>query len=213
MRGREFTFLLIWVLFFNIIILSSGVVLAQENVSESSEDIFEEYSDASLEQSAGTTPDSAFYFIDKFFDRFGDDLDVREERIAEIKAMIEEGNFEAAREALKDYHELAESLERDVNPERREEALRSAAAIRNAMEDIRESVPEGERDEFVKEIIDREHSIATAAEIASKIKELCVTLSELDPTEYSRVCKAGDDAPNWQRQLDERLTEEQREED
>ena len=49
-----------------------------------------------LEVSAGTTPDSAFYFVDEFFDNFGNSLEIREEKVAEIKAMIEAGNFGAA---------------------------------------------------------------------------------------------------------------------
>ena len=173
------------------------------------EEIYEGYEDEELEQDAGTTPGSPFYFIDKFFDRFGDDLKVKEERIAEIKVMLEAGDIEGAKEVLKDYMELAEELEREIDPERREDAKRSAAAIRNAMKDIRDQLPPGERGEFVKEIMNQEHKIATAAEIAGKIKELCTQLSELDPLEYSRMCKTDDDAPKWQKKLDEDLTKEQ----
>jgi len=58
------------------------------------------------------------------------------------------------------------------------------------------------KDELVKVIV-QEKDIATAAAIASKIKELCVALSELDPREYSRVCRTQDDsqAPEWHREL------------
>jgi len=173
------------------------------------EKIFEGYEDETLEVDAGTTPESVFYFVDKFFDRFGDDLEVREERISEIKAMIEAGDFESAKKALKDYQKLTKKLEKEIDPSRREEALRSAAAIRNAMRDIQDKIPPGERDEFVHEIRKREHSIATAAEIASKINELCKQLSELDPNSYYRTCRTGDDSPDWQKKLDKDLTKEQ----
>jgi|TARA_Y100000310_G_scaffold149698_1_gene149045 hypothetical protein len=173
------------------------------------EEIYTGYEDAKIEQDAGTTPGSPFYFIDKFFDRFGDDLKVKEERIAEIKAMVEAGDIESAKEVLKDYMKLAEEIEHEIDPERREDAKRSSAAIRNAMKDIRNQLPPGEKGEFVSEIMNQEHKIATAAEIAGKIKELCTQLSELDPLEYSRMCKTDDNAPKWQKKLDKDLTKEQ----
>lgn len=174
------------------------------------DEFFEDYKDEELKVDAGTTPGSAFYFIDKFFDKFGDELEVKEERIAEIKAMVEIGDLESAKIALKDYMELADELEHDIDPERKEEAKRSAAAIRATMKDIRDQLPPGERGKFVREIMSKEHSIATAVEISSKIKELCVQLAELDPLEYSKMCKTDDgDAPDWKKKLDRDLSEEQ----
>src|SRR3989344_4654412 len=128
-----------------------------------------EYPDAQLEVEAGTTPDSFLYFLDELFDGFSDDLRVREERIAEVREMIQQGKIEDAQRALEKYREIADKLE-------------------------------------------REEGIITAAEISSKIKELCEQLSSLDPVEYSRVCLTEDDAPDWHKKLDKRLTEEQREE-
>src|SRR3989344_5487394 len=93
---------------------------------------------------AGITPDSAFYFLDRWFDGFGNCIDNRKEKVAEIKEMINAGNIEAA------------------------------------------------------------------AEIAFKIKDLCEQLSKLDPNEYSRVCRVKGDAPKWQIELDDDLTEEQK---
>lgn len=158
---------------------------------------------------AGTTPDSAFYFLDEFFDRFGDDLEIREEKVAEIKAMVEDGNFEAAREALEKYKEHSENLE-EIDPEREEEARRSSITIEKTLREIEEDIPLEYRDDLFEGIIIKERKIRTAVEISSKIKELCVQLAELDPVEYSKVCDFKDDAPKWKRQLDEDLTEEQR---
>ncbi len=181
-------------------------------VKEKEDYIFEGYEDSELEVDAGTTPDSALYVFDKFFDRFGDDIEVREEKIAEIKAMVEAGDIESAKKALMIYIETAEEFEKEVGPERREEALRSSAAIRNAMRDIQDKVPPGERDEFVHDIIDREHSIATAAEIASKINELCRELSDLDPELFYQNCRVDDEGPRWHKEMFDDLTEEQKKE-
>jgi hypothetical protein len=175
------------------------------------EDIFEEYEDAELKASAGTTPNHAFYFVDKFFDQFGDQLQVREERIAEIKAMVEAGEYESAKKALKEYMELAEKLKHEVGPGERDEAVRSAAAIRNVIRSIKDSIPEDERDDFL-EIIEKERSIATAAEIAGKIDNLCRELSELDPELFYENCRIGDEGPKWQKEMYKDLTKEQKQE-
>jgi len=189
-------------LFFSIFLL--GVVLA-ENLSEIDEN-------AELERGEGITPDSAFYFIDEFFDRFSDEVKVRQEKVAEIRAMIEEGDFESAREALENYKKYADDLEREVSPDQRDETRRSAAAIYNVLKSLENKIPEEDRKEFVDDILEREERIVTAVEIASKIKELCEQLSDLDPLEYSRACKTNDDSPDWQKKLHEDLTEDQRKE-
>ena len=176
------------------------------------DELYKGYEDEELQQDAGAVPGDTFYFIDKFFDRFADDLDVKEERIAEIKQLIEVGDIETAKIVLEDYLKLADKIEKEIDPERREKAKRSASAIRNAMKDMRHQLPAGEREEFVNEIVNREHSIATTVEIASKIKSLCIQLAELDPLEYSRVCKTEDDAPEWKKRLNKRLTGEQKKE-
>ena len=172
----------------------------------------DEVSDAQLTTEAGITPDSALYFLDKFFDRFGDDLQIKEERIAEIKAMIEAGDFEAAETALEGYKESAEALEVEIDPDRAEDAKESAEAITNAVEDLEEQLDEEQKVEFVDDVIKQEESIVTAAEIASKIRDLCETLAEIDPLEYSRVCRTNNEDPEWHKRLDKDLTEEQRQE-
>ena len=167
---------------------------------------------AELQETEGITPDSALYFFDEFLDRFGNDLNIREEKIAEIKAMIQAGKIEEAKIALQNYLEHAENLEEDVSPEESEEVRRSAAAIYNTLQEIENEIPDDEKEEFFDDVIEREGRIITASEIAGKIKELCETLSKIDPLEYSRVCKLEDDASDWQKKLDKDLTEEQRKE-
>ncbi len=157
--------------------------------------------------SPGITPDSVFYFLDELFE--GVSLEGKEEKVAEIKAMVEEGKYDEAHEALENYVRYAEELEKEITPENIEEAKRSASAIQSALREIEDRLPEDEREEFL-DILHREKNIVTAAEIASKIAELCKDLSEIDPIEYGRVCSAGDDAPKWQKELDDDLTAEQR---
>ncbi|MEK6840858.1 MAG: hypothetical protein AABX79_02805 [Nanoarchaeota archaeon] len=198
---------LILPLFF-LLIVSLGIVYAQTDILS---EIESEYPNAELETEAGIGPDSFFYFFDSFFDRFGDDLKVREERVAEIREMIREGKTEEALDALRRYEAVADKLEAEIDPERRDEARKGAAAIRNAIDELESDIPEEFREEFLR-ILEREEAIVTAAEISSRIKELCETLSEIDPLEYSRVCKTGEDASDWQKKLDRKLTEEQRQE-
>ncbi|MFH1710881.1 MAG: hypothetical protein ABH840_01055 [Nanoarchaeota archaeon] len=160
----------------------------------------------------GTTPDSALYFLDNFFDRFGDDIEVKEEKVAEIKAMIEKGDIESARIALKNYKQYAEKLGKEIDPEKQREAKKSSLAIEKALNGIEEKLSEDEKQEFLEDVLDDEEKIITTAEISGKIKELCQALSELDPTEYSRICRTEDDSPDWQKKLDKKWTEDQKQE-
>ena len=206
MVKRGVLFLL--VLFFLTVFLF-GVVYAQE--TDAVLEVEEEYPDAVLTD-PGITPDSFFYFIDEIFDRFGSDLENREEKIAEIKAMIEEGNFEAAREALRSYIRHAENWEENADPDERDEARRSAAAIHMALRDVEDDIPDEFHEEFFENVLEREGRLITAVEISSKIKELCEALSELDPLEYSRICRTDDSDADWYRALDRDLTKAQIEE-
>lgn len=126
--------------------------------------------------------------------------------------MIKEGKVEDARVALNRFNEYADSLEKEIDPSKQEEAKRVAAAIRNAIREIESQIPENDKNEFVDDVIERSENIRTAAEIAGKIKELCEQLSKLDPGEYDRVCKTGDDSPRWQKKLHRELTAEQEKE-
>ncbi|MEK6819871.1 MAG: hypothetical protein AABY03_01580 [Nanoarchaeota archaeon] len=206
---KEIAFLFSVVLVLGIL---SGVFAQEETeTTEKAIDISAIDENAELQETEGITPDSSLYFFDEFLDKFGDDISIREEKIAEIKAMIQAGKIEEAKIALQNYVQHAEDFEREVSPEQRDEARRSAAAIYNTLQEIEDEIPDDEKDNF-NEIIEKEQSIVTASEIAGKIKELCETLSKIDPLEYSRVCKLEDDASDWQKKLDKDLTEEQRKE-
>jgi len=216
--GLVLTFLVLFVMLF-----SFGFVVAEnhfDSVEEDLDDVFdgfdedlfeelgEEYGDAVLVD-PGLTPDSAFYFIDEFFDRFGNDLDNREEKIAELRAMIEEGNFEAARKALESYKKHAEEWEENADPAERERARRSAAAIHRSLLEFEDEIPDDLHGEFFDDVLERESGLITAVEISSKIKDLCEALSELDPLEYSRVCRTDEGDAEWHKNLDKDLTDAQ----
>lgn len=248
MKKRGFILLLA---FFLLITFSFSLVLAQDDTSSNTETTTEEpipdettteeptpyelpaeenaeelYKEAEefeeeLQQSAGITPDSKFYAIDKFFDRFASNLNVREEKIAEMKSLAsscEEGSQNACNsleEAFNSYKEHADDFELEVSPEEQEEAERSSRAIRGTLvREIAQNIPPTLKDEYIKEIIEQEKDISTAAEIATKIKELCTLLSSEDPNLYYRTCKADEDefTPDWKRKLDNDLTDQQKEE-
>ena len=194
------------------LILSLSFAIAQENNSDI-QNSPEVDPDAELKEGAGITPDSSFYFIeDKILTKFRDDISNREKKFAEIREMINQGNVEDARKALVKYYEYADRLEKEVNPEDKEEAQRSASAIRNALKELESTISQENKEEFINKIEDKEGKIATAAEIASKIQELCETLSKIDPDKYATTCKTKDDAPKWQRNLDQKLTKDQEKE-
>ena len=165
-----------------------------------------------LNEKAGITPDSGLYFVeDKILAPFRSDLDNRERKIAEMQVMMQEGKIDEAKKSFERYQGYARNFERDVSPEERERALESSKAIRGvAIREIAQNMPAGEKDEFVREIVLGERDIETAAEIAGKIRDLCSQLSKLDPSQYEKVCKLDDDAPDWRKELDRDLTEEQR---
>lgn len=178
---------------------------------EESTDISTIDENAELSVSEGITPDSGFYFVESgILERFRDEIENREKKVAEIRAMIDAGDFESARIALERYREYADNLEREVSPEQRDEARRSAAAIYNVLKSLEVQIPDQHKEDFFDDIVEREGRIVTAVEIAGRIKELCEQLSNLDPLEYSRVCRTDDDSPDWKKRLDKDLTDEQR---
>ncbi len=186
------------------------------------EEIYEDIEeDAQLEETAGITPDSALYVIDDFFERtfVGDNperaLAYKEEKIAEAQEMIRQGKREEAHKVLEKAEKYSNILEKEVSPEIEKRTRRSSKAIKNVLDNLEDDL-EGDEWKDIREKIEKhkekEDKIATAAKLSAKIKELCESLSALDPLEYSRACRTKDSAPRWQRDLDKDLTEEQKKE-
>lgn len=209
-----------------ILIISSGLVVAPNHIFELDEgddvdtteksgigsDINEEEEieklieeaekfDEELGVDAGLTPDSFFYFLDGF-------IDSRPEKVAEMKEMAErcsQGDKSACdgfEISFKKYREHADIDEREVSPEEKEKAQKTSRAIRGVLiRDIAKNIDPTKKDEFVKEIVKKENNIDTAAEIASKINELCGKLVELGEFEKAnKVCNLeedDEDSPAW----------------
>ncbi|MBU0957382.1 MAG: hypothetical protein KKF56_01080, partial [Nanoarchaeota archaeon] len=162
---------------------------------------------------SGGASTGIFGGIDRFLDSiFQSDIGNMEERAAEIMDLIRDGRIEEAKEMMEYYSDAADKLMKEVSPEEKEEAEKIANKIRNTIRELENSLSEEDKIKFKKDIQGKANKVRLGAEIASKIKELCEELSDIDPVEYSRMCSAGDDSPRWQRDLDDDLTDEQREE-
>lgn len=194
---------------------------AQENTTVSTEEIYADIGDVKLEAEPGLTPDHALYFIDRFVESIsvGNNpekaLKYKEEKVAELKLMIEEGNFEEAKKVFEDYDKYNDILEKEVSPEIEKEARKTSKVVKEVFKELKEGVKEEEDTKEIIELMERydkkEDKIALAAKISSQIELLCKSLSALDPLQYERVCKTDRDAPKWHKELDKELTKEQEE--
>jgi len=160
--------------------------------------------------SPGISPDSPIYFIDELFDRLGDDIGVKEEKFAEIKAMVEKGDYASARKALRTYLEYARSVASEADPDKKEEIAKSAETIKKALRELESEIPKDNKKTFYDDILNEENKIITAVEISDKIRELCEQLAKLDVVQYGEVCVTEDNSPKWQKELDKELSKEQR---
>ncbi len=194
-------------IFVFVVFLAAPAMAVDESVNSSLS------TNASLEIGAGITPDSSFYFVESgILSRFRSDLRNREKKIAEIEAMIQKGDVQSAKIALNKYKGYAHEAENNVDPEKSSEAKRSSVAIENTIKKIEEKIPAENKKEFVDDINQQERKISTAAELSHKIKDLCESLSKVDPQEYTRACRTSGESPTWQKNLDKKLTKEQEQE-
>ena len=97
--------------------------LYEEEFDEIAEEgIYDDIGDVELEGEAGMTPDSFFYFLESFYENMlvGNNpeaaLEFKEEKILELKAMIEVGNDKAAKEALHRVEKYNKILQKEVTP-------------------------------------------------------------------------------------------------
>jgi len=198
---------------FVILILSFSIV--------SAEDIYSDLGDVELQQNAGLTPDDTLYFMDDFFESafIGNNpkraLSYKDEKIAEARQMIEEGKIDEAKKALESVEKYSDVLQREVSPDIEREVRESSKAVKEVLRELDDKI-EGEDWNDVRKSVDehdeREDEIALTAQITSEIQDLCEKLSQLDPLEYSRVCRTDEGAPKWQQKLDEELTGDQEKE-
>ncbi len=183
------------------------------------EGIYDDVDEVQLEGEAGMTPDSGLYFLEEIVESVlvGDDpetaLKYKEEKILEAKEMVESGNEEAAEKALSNAEEYNTIIKEEVSPEIEMKVRESSKAVKMVLEDFDlEDEKWGDIRETVDENLQQEDKVALAAKISSKIAGLCKVLSDLDPLEYSKICRTDDDAPKWKQDLDKELTAEQEKE-
>ncbi|HLC90561.1 MAG TPA: hypothetical protein VJI15_02230 [Candidatus Nanoarchaeia archaeon] len=183
------------------------------------EDIYQDVDDVALEGEAGLTPDSSFYVLENLVESVlvGDDpvkaLEYKEEKILELQEMVDQGDEEAAEKVLERVEKYNEIIKREVSPDMEKQVRESSKAVKGILEGLD---LEGDEWEDIQEKVDEnakeEDKIALAAKVSKKISELCEALSSLDPLEYSKVCRTGDEAPQWKRDQDRELTAEQEKE-
>lgn len=201
-----------------VVVLVLLVLVSFAAAAETTDELYEDIGSTSLTQSAGLTPDSAFYFLEVFMEGFfsSDDpetvLAYKEEKIAEVKQMILEGKVDEAKIALGHARRYGEILKEEVSPDTERRTRESSKAVKDTLLELDAKTQNPELRRLLSAHADQEDEIAMAAKVSTKIQELCQELSALDPLEYERVCKTDDDAPRWQRQLDEKLTDEQQQE-
>ena len=165
-------------------------------------DVFADIGEVELKETAGINPDSPLYAIDDFIEGIvvGDNperaISAKEEKVAELKEMVEAGDVESAKKALEKTEKYGKLLEKEVTPEIEKRARESSKAITEVLEGLD---LEGEEWYDVKERVEEheetEENIALAAKIAVQIKDLCNNLAKLDPLQYARTCKTEEDSP------------------
>ncbi|MBI4981183.1 hypothetical protein HZC30_06535 [Candidatus Woesearchaeota archaeon] len=184
-------------------------------------DIYSDVGEVELKGTAGLTPDSNFYFLESLIETVlvGDDpetaLKYKEEKILEAKEMIESGDKTAAKKALEKAGDYNEIIQKEVSPEVELKVRESSKAVKEVLNSFESELEDNQWKDvqkIVAENLKEEDKIALTAKISKQIEQLCRTLSELDPLEYSNICKTDADAPKWKKELDRKLTAEQEKE-
>jgi hypothetical protein len=166
---------------------------------------------------AGMTPDNPLYFVKDAYQRMavGDNperaFDYREQKIAEAQIMVEEGKTEEAGKVLDRALQYGDIVEKEISPELKGEIEERSQAVQYVMEDLKGKVENKDVKEKFDENLQKEKKIETAAELVSKISELCDALANLDLLQYADTCKSKGDSPKWQKEKDKELTKEQEE--
>ena len=171
----------------------------------------EEYSEEIFDVDAGTTPGQFGYFVDEFFDRFGNDADVMAEKFAEIKQLLNEGNKEEAKVALENFRDYAHNLQQEASPENRNKVRKYMASINHELSSLRGRG----NDDLILEVEDSAKDTLNALELSKVIKEACHKLIELASSDveaqlqFEQLCKPSDDSSDWHKEYYKELTTEQ----
>ncbi|MEA2036400.1 MAG: DUF5667 domain-containing protein, partial [Nanoarchaeota archaeon] len=185
----------------------------EEYYEEDEEYWEEEYAEEEIlvEDRAGTTPDSPFYFVDEIVEdinlaiRRGKDkaeyaLSVAEEKVAEAKLMAEQNKLAETKQALTKANNVSAIIEKEVSPEVEEETKTKMANIKKLLDEIKDQIPDdwGE----IESLIERQETQADKNKVVSdlvvKINSLCDKLAMQDYAlmEAEPRCNP-DNAPEW----------------
>lgn len=185
------------------------------------EDVYDDIGEVKLQGDAGLTPDSSFYFLESLVETVlvGDNpetaLEYKEEKVLELKEMVQSGDRKAAEKALSQVEKYNDIIQKEVSPDIEKKVRSSSKAVKEELASFASELEDEDWDDLqkgIEESLKQEDKIALAAKISNKIAQLCKALSDLDPLEYSKACSTGKDDPRWKRDLDQQLTEEQRKE-
>jgi len=196
---------------------------------EEDEEFFEEeYAEEEvlIEDRAGITPDSPFYFVDEVIEdinlvvRKGEDkadyaLKVAEEKVAEAKLMADKNKSTETKTALIRANNISSIVEQEVSPDLENETNERMEFIKKILKEMEEQIP-ADWDE-IKSLIDTQSTQADknkiAVDLATKIGNLCEKLAMQDWKLMKDEPRCDiDNAPDW---LDEYIGDElkSREED
>lgn len=227
MKKEFFMFIFLSLIFLNIIFVAaqdnSQNPLAAEIATETNPDTIGATSSEETEEKPefnvdpGITPDNPFYFFDNLVESVsvGNDpekaLEMKEEKIAEARVMIEEGKTEEAGMVLDKALQYGDIIEKEVSPELKREIQERSQTVQYVLEDLRDKTENIEIKEKFDKNLEKEKKIESAAELVSKISELCDALAKLDPLQYADTCRPKGNSPKWQKEKDKELTKEQEE--
>jgi hypothetical protein len=212
MKAKSFIFVS---LILAVFIFSLAFVIAQNETNSDSSQLAVNESEKTLDVNPGMTPDNPLYFIKDIYERItvGSNpetaLAYKEEKIAEARAMIDEGKTDEANRVLDRAMQYGDIVERETNPDITDKVQESSEVVTNTLENLAETITDSDLKEKINETISNEQQISTAAELAAKISELCDTLAKINPLQYADSCKPKTNSPKWVKEQDNQLTKEQ----
>ncbi|MDO8623556.1 MAG: DUF5667 domain-containing protein [archaeon] len=167
----------------------------------------------------GLTPDSPLYFVDNFMEGVSvgnnpeNALNAQEEKIAEAQVMVGEGKVAEAQQVLEKALAYGDIVEKEASPEMNQRVQESSQQVQEVLQDLKKQAETKNMnmDNNFDANLEKQKKISTAAELASKINELCIALAQLDPLQYADTCKPKGDSPQWMKVQDVKLTKEQQE--
>ncbi|MBI2144117.1 hypothetical protein HYU17_03115 [Candidatus Woesearchaeota archaeon] len=192
------------------LLLLASAVAAQDDGEE--EFLVEE--ELVPEESAGVTPDSPLYILDKIVDNVqlamakGDDktrkaLEIKEERIAEASVMVDKKKPGAAQSALELATKAAEQARRDISPELEKETNENVRRAAKLLSGLEEKLSDTEWEEARKALdaqLSEEERVRVAMLVSKSRLSYCDSLAkqDFDLMKGDELCQI-EKAPDWLR--------------